>query len=87
MIYFVIDEYEDTNESFQTQEDLNMNTDKQKKGLVAADNAVITNYRQYNNSMEMSELKDGNTKEQEVPKVAQQPRHNLLSEGIVHIKP
>ena len=84
MIYFVVDEYEDTKENFQNQEDLNMNTDEQKDVLEAADNnAVITNYRQFNNSMEMSELKDGNTKEQQVPKVIQQPRLNLLSEGIL----
>ena len=84
MIYFVVDEYEDTKENFQNQEDLNMNTDEQKDALEAADNnAVITNYRQFNNSMEMSELKDGNTKEQQVPKVIQQPRLNLLSEGIL----
>ena len=89
MIYFVVDEYEDTKENFQNQEDLNMNTAEQKNAPVVAESnaAIVTNYRQFNNSMEMSELKEEKTKEQEVPKTAHQPRHNLLSEGIVYKKP
>jgi hypothetical protein len=84
MIYFVVDEYEETNENVQNQEDLNMNTAKDQNNATPADNNVVVNkYRQYNNSMEMSELNEGKTEEKEVPKVAHS-RHNLLSEGIFY---
>ncbi|CAB4001045.1 transient receptor potential cation channel subfamily M member 2-like, partial [Paramuricea clavata] len=81
MIYFVVDEYEETNENVQNQEDLNMNTAKDENNVAPADNNVVVNkYRQYNNSMEMSELNEEKTEEKEVPKVTHS-RHNLLSEG------
>ena len=80
MIYFIADEYEETNENVETQEDLNMNTQKNQNNADSSENnVVVNNYRQYNNSMEMSELNEGKT-EEKVVKIAQS-RHNLLSEG------
>ena len=83
MIYFVVDEYDETGEHAQNEDDLNMNTEKGQNNDAAADgNAAVEKYRQYKNSMEMSELNEEKKEEQEVPKVAQS-RHNLLSDGII----
>jgi cobalamin biosynthesis protein CobT len=84
MIYFVVDEYDGMKEESQNQEDLNMNTEKDRKNDEAAENnAELNKYTQYRNSIEMSEVNDGKKEEQAAPKV-NQSRHNLLSEGMVH---
>ena len=79
MIYFVIDEYEDSNESFQNQEDLNMNTEKDRSG-VAKDKDAVNSYTQYDNSIELVGINEVKEEEENNPKVAQS-RHNLLPEG------
>lgn len=86
MIYFVVDEYEETKESFQSQEeDLNMNLEKDRNNSSTTENNVVVNsYRQFNTSMEMLELNNGKGKMEENEKIPKdtQARRNLLSEGI-----
>ncbi|XP_028404438.1 transient receptor potential cation channel subfamily M member 2-like isoform X2 [Dendronephthya gigantea] len=79
MIYFMVDEYEDSDESFQNQEDLNMNTEKDRSE-VAKNKDAVNSHKHYNNSIELVELQEEKEEEKNNPKVTQS-RHNLLSEG------